>query len=94
MTVQNADPVVAAFRDEITALDVRLVETLNARLEAVQSLRTYKQEHDIPFLDPGREAWLVAHLQQVNGGPLSDAAVAELARFVLDLIKQELAADA
>jgi chorismate mutase len=29
------DPVVTAFRDEITALDERLVELLNARLKLV-----------------------------------------------------------
>ncbi len=85
------DPVVTAFRDEITALDERLVELLNARLKLVDELRSYKQEHGIAFLDLGREAALIEHLQQANGGPLSDAAVAELARFVLDLVKQELA---
>jgi chorismate mutase len=87
------DPVVSAFRDEITALDVHLVETMNTRLTTVQLLRAYKQEHDIAFLDPGREAWLVAHLQQRNGGPLSDGAVADLCAFVLDLVKRELPDD-
>jgi chorismate mutase/prephenate dehydratase len=85
------DPVVTAFRDEITALDERLIETLNARLRIVDELRRYKQEHGIAFLDAGREAALVEHLQLANPGPLSNAAVAELARFVLDLVKQELA---
>jgi chorismate mutase len=87
------DPVVSAFRNEITALDERLVETINARLTTVQSLRAYKDEHGIAFLDPGREAWLVAHLQQRNGGPLSDGAVADLCAFVLDLVKRELPDD-
>ena len=85
------DPVVTAFRDEITALDERLVELLNARLKIVDELRSYKEEHGIAVLDPGREAALIEHLQQVNTGPLSDAAVAELATFVLELVKQELA---
>jgi len=85
------DPVVSAFRDEITALDVQFVETINTRLTAVRSLRAYKQEHGIAFLDPSREAWLIAHLQQRNDGPLSDEAVAELCSFVLDLVKRELA---
>jgi chorismate mutase len=98
MSARNApdaavDPVVAAFRDEITALDVRLVETLNKRLTTVQLLRAYKQENGIAFLDPGREAWLIAHLQEQSGGPLSDEAVAELCAFVLDLVKRELSDD-
>ena len=98
MSARNApdaavDPVVAAFRDEITALDRRLVETINTRLTTVRSLRAYKQEHGIAFLDPGREAWLIAHLQQGNPGPLSDEAVAEVCAFVLDLVKREVADD-
>ena len=36
------DPVVAALRAEITALDERLLETINARLETVEKLRLYK----------------------------------------------------
>lgn len=86
-----ADQVVSELRAEITALDVRLVETVNARLEAVRALRAYKEQNGIAFLDPGREAWLAAHLKSVNGGPLSDGAVDELCAFVLDLVKRELA---
>jgi len=69
MTVQDADPGLVAFRDEITALDLRLLETINARLETVQALQSYKAEHGLAFLDPDREAWLAEHLQQANSGP-------------------------
>jgi chorismate mutase len=98
MSARNApeaavDPVIAAFRDEIAALDVRLVETINSRLAVVRSLRGYKDEQGIAFRDPDREAWLTAHLQKANRGPLSDEAVAELCAFVLDLVKRELADD-
>jgi chorismate mutase len=87
---QAADPVVAGFRAEITALDERLVETINARLEQVRALRSYKEEHGIDFLDPSREAQLAAHLQARNSGPLSADGVAETSAFVLDLVKREL----
>jgi chorismate mutase len=92
MTVQDTDPGLAGFREEITALDLRLLETINERLETVRALQSYKLEHGLAFLDPDREAWLVEHLQQANGGPLSAAGVAELCEFVLDLVKRELAA--
>lgn len=87
------DRVIAGFRDEITALDVRLIETVNARLKAVRALRAYKAERGLPFLDPDREAWLAAYVRRANRGPLSDEAVDELCRFVLELVKRE-AADA
>lgn len=88
---RSVDPVVASLRDEITALDVRLVATINARIAVVQELRRYKDENGIAFIDPDREAWLVEHLKGVNEGPLSDEGVAELAAFVLDLVKREVA---
>jgi len=90
MTV-SADPVVGSIRDEIAALDVRLLSTINARIRKVAELREYKQQNGIDFLDPDREAWLVAYLKRVNGGPLSDEGVEELIQFVLDLVKREVA---
>ena len=73
------DPVVTAFRDEITALDVRTDrDAQHAGREGAGELRRYKEEHGIAFLDPGREAWLIEHLQQSNSGPLSAAAVGEV----------------
>jgi chorismate mutase len=91
VSVHSQDPVVASFRDEITALDVRLVATLNERLEKVAELRRYKAEHGIAFFDPDREAWLVDHLKRVNSGPLSADGLEELVAFVLDLVKRETA---
>ena len=51
MTVNESpvDPAVEAIREEITALDLRLVATLNERIEAVERLRA------------GRTTFIVAH---------------------------------
>ncbi|HEX3806663.1 MAG TPA: chorismate mutase [Gaiellaceae bacterium] len=87
----TADQFVNETRDEIAALDVRLVSTINARIRKVAELRRYKDEHGIAFVDPEREAWLVAYLKRVNSGPLSDEGVEELIAFVLDLVKREVA---
>ena len=85
------DPAIESFRDEITALDVRLVSTVNARIEAVRALAEYKSGRGIAFLDPDREARLVAYLKSVNDGPISDRGLDELLAFVLALVKQEVA---
>jgi len=85
------DQVVASFRDEITALDVRLVSTINARIKAVNALAQYKEERGLAFVDPEREAWLVAYLKRVNSGPISNEGLEELLRFVLALVKDEVA---
>lgn len=86
----TGDPVLASYRDEITALDLQLLETVNRRLETVLELRRHKEETGLAFLDPDREAWLVAHLKERNGGPLSDRGVEELITLVLELVKREV----
>jgi chorismate mutase len=88
-----ADPVVAALREQITALDVRLLETVNARLETVEKLRKYKAQNDLPFVDPDREQALLQELKALNTGPLSESGVQELVTFVLDLVKRELTSE-
>ena len=89
-TAAATDPVIKSFRDEIVALDVRLLGIVNARIQAVEKLRRYKAQRGIDFLDPAREAWLAQYLKRVNAGPLSEEGLAELHRFVLDLVKREV----
>jgi chorismate mutase len=81
---------IETMRDEITALDVRILSTINARIRAVEELRRYKEEHGLSFYDPDREAWLSDYLKRVNNGPLSDEGVEQLLTLVLDLVKQEV----
>ncbi len=78
-------------RDEIAALDVRLLATINERIRKVAELHEWKAENGVDPVDPGREEWLVRYLQDVNDGPLSDEGVAELITFVLALVKREIA---
>jgi chorismate mutase len=85
------DPVVDAARDEIAALDARLIAIINQRIRKVAELRRYKEENGIAFVDRAREAWLADYLKRVNSGPLSDAGVDELVAFVLGLVKREVA---
>jgi chorismate mutase/prephenate dehydratase len=83
------DPLVS-FREEITSADVELLELVNRRLELVRRLHEYKLAEGLPLRDPGREESLVHELQHQNPGPLSDAGVASLFRFVLDLTREEI----
>jgi chorismate mutase len=78
-------------RDEIAALDVRLLGTINERIRKVAELHEWKAENGVAPVDPGREKWLVEYLQGVNNGPLSAEGVEELVTFVLALVKKEIA---
>jgi chorismate mutase len=87
----TTDPVVGAARDEIAALDGRILALLNQRIRKVAELRRYKDANGISFVDRDREAWLTDYLKRINNGPLSDRGVDELIAFVLALVKREVA---
>jgi len=88
--VSEPDPHVEELRRRIAARDLALLEAVNARLELVAELKAYKDAIGIDFLDPDREARLVADLQRANGGPLSEEGVRQLIEEVLALTKREL----
>ncbi len=82
-----------ALRTEISELDRRLLELLNRRLELVASVRDYKDSAGERWIDPEREAELLEALVAANPGPLSKRGVTSIFSAVLDVLKQEVAAD-
>jgi prephenate dehydrogenase len=81
------------LRTEISELDSRLLELLNRRLELVASVREYKDAAGERWIDPEREAELLQALVAANPGPLSERGVTAIFSAVLDVLKQEVAAD-
>ncbi len=81
------------LRTEISELDRRLLELLNRRLELVASVRDYKDAAGERWIDPEREAELLEALVAANPGPLSERGVKSIFSAVLDVLKQEVAAD-
>ncbi len=89
----SPDPTVRRLRDEISDLDRTIVDAVNARLELVARLRSYKASKGIPFLDPERERQIFDELVSSNRGPLSTQGLRELVHEVLDLTKREVRRD-
>jgi prephenate dehydrogenase len=81
------------FRSEISGLDRQLLDLLNRRLELVAAVRDYKDSAGERWIDPEREADLVQALVAANPGPLSERGVTAIFSAVLDVLKQEVAAD-
>lgn len=48
------------LRKQIDACDAQLAEAFSRRLEAVDAVARYKQEHSLPIYDPEREAQILA----------------------------------
>jgi len=82
-----------ALRNEISELDLRLLELLNRRLEVVASVRDFKDAAGERWIDPEREAELLQGLVAANPGPLSERGVTAVFSAVLDVLKQEVAAE-
>ena len=82
-----------SLRTEISELDRRLLELLNRRLELVGSVRDYKDVAGERWIDPEREAELLEALVAANSGPLSERGVTSIFSAILDVLKQEVAAE-
>ena len=84
------DNVVNSLREEISAIDRELIALVNRRIEAVARLKRHKDEHGIAFVDPDREAQLVAERVRENRGPLSEEGLRAFYAELLALTKREL----
>jgi chorismate mutase len=85
------DPIVADHREQITALDLAILDAVNRRIQLVASLHAHKWEQGYPTIDQGRESQLVEELQRRNPGPISDEALERLERLILELCTAEAA---
>jgi chorismate mutase len=93
MSDQQPYPTVSRLRDEISDLDRAILDAINARLELVAELKSYKESNGLPFVDPDRERQLLDELRSANRGPLSEEGLRELFCEVLDLMKREVSRD-
>jgi chorismate mutase len=89
-----AEPTIDATLDRLRGLlavnDIAVLDLVNRRLELVDQIKQRKEELDIDFVDPEREAWLFDHLRSANHGRLSDEGLRNLLTTLLDLTKREL----
>jgi chorismate mutase len=85
------DATLARLRGLLAVNDIAVLDLVNRRLELVDQIKQRKEELDIDFVDPEREAWLLDHLRSANNGRLSDEGLRELLTALLDLTKRELA---
>jgi chorismate mutase len=87
----SSDPVVQQFREQISDLDLVILDALNKRLGLVQKLHSYKQAHDYDVHDATREDWVLAFISRANRGPLDAAALREFWPRLIDLTTAEAA---
>ena len=89
MSTPNDDPVMKQFRDQISDNDLKIIDLINKRLSLVDRLWRYKAEHGIDMYNPEREEWMLTFLSRANRGPLSQDALRELYRAIVETTKSE-----
>lgn len=72
------------LRRRIDEIDDRLVDLLNARAACALAIGRVKKTAGLELYQPTREADVLAHVQQINGGPLDDGAVKRLFERIID----------
>ncbi len=68
----------ARLREEIDAIDQRILATLNERARRVCEVGELKARFGLPVYSAARERDLVRHLEASNSGPFPDAAIADV----------------
>lgn len=65
------------WRDQIDSIDQQILQLLNQRAQAALEIGKLKEEYNAndSILKPEREAQIVTHLQNINGGPITDDSV-------------------
>ena len=91
--MSGPSPELAELRAAIAGIDRALLDALNRRLELVGRVREHKDATGTRRVDAEREAELLRALVAENRGPLSERSVTAIFSAVLDLMKQELAAE-
>jgi chorismate mutase/prephenate dehydratase len=89
VSTPNDDPVIKQFRDQISDNDLKIVDLINKRLALVDKLWRYKAEHGVDMYNPEREEWMLTFLSRANKGPLSQDALREVYRAIVETTKSE-----
>ena len=79
-----------ALRAQINEIDRAIIESFNRRLEVAALIKRHKLEQGIAFLDPQREAAMLAQQSKDNQGPMSEEGLRALYAELLELTKREL----
>ena len=81
---ERAEDLLADLRRRIDDLDELLVRTLSARAACALEIGRVKKQAGMDVYQPAREAEVLAHVQNVNGGPLDHGAIRRLFERVID----------
>lgn len=72
------------LRNRIDDIDVQLVRLLNVRAQLALEIGRIKHENGVAVYQPAREAEVLAHVRDINNGPLDHGALTRLFERIID----------
>jgi chorismate mutase-like protein len=84
MSRESALQALREYRDEINAVDERLVALLNERTRIVEEIGRVKRSAKLPIYEPKREDEVFANVTATNHGPLTADAVRRIFERIID----------
>lgn len=91
MASSSTDPVIRDYREQISEIDLQILEALNKRINLVKRLKDYKDAQGHSFYDAEQEERVLTNLCQANPGPLSNEGLREIFGLILLWAKREAA---
>ena len=84
MNREEAFSALARCRDEIDAVDVRIVDLLNQRTRVVEEIGRIKRHLALPIYEPKREDEVYRNITECNSGPLPAEALKRVFERIID----------
>jgi chorismate mutase len=75
------------LREQIDALDRKLVELLSERARAAQQIGHLKVATSLPVYEPAREKVIYANVRAANKGPLPDIELTHIYERIIDVMR-------
>jgi chorismate mutase-like protein len=87
-TVRDAARALAACRERIDAVDLRILELLNERTSIVEEIGRIKREARMAIYEPKREDAVFRNVLEHNSGPLPAEAVKRVFERIIDEMRK------
>jgi chorismate mutase-like protein len=78
----------AQCREQIDAIDLRILELLNRRTSVVEEIGRIKKEAHMPIYEPKREDQVYLNVTSNNGGPMPNDAVKRIFERIIDEMRK------
>ncbi len=79
---------IAGWRKSIDKIDTQLVKLFNERARCAAEIGKIKAQNGLEIYNPDREKNILKHVGELNEGPLSDTAVRNIIKKIIESCRE------